>query len=549
MFGRRGVAQVIARRCTQSSISTSRVKSYQVPRIAERHFFSYVLASTLVIPGVAVSHCSSNVEDTSPQLLAALVSPQTLTPTPSSILQDSIRWAVRLLNRLLYLLWTFLPALLTSPALLLPETEINEEWWKLFRTCIQASGPCTTKLAQWISTRPDLFPLTLCAHFQDLQSNHVVPDRESVQPLLAKHYGEDWSNRVRIDRKVDGSVHVLGAGCVAQVLQGTIWQTIDQHRKIERDVAIKIIYPHVKESILVDIEIMRAVSSFLEYWIPGMRQISLLDSVEEFATLLVNQVDMRIEGDNLHRFRKNFNDTERKTMLNNLLLRQRMTSDVHFPEPIREYTNEDILVEEFAPGVLIRDYIKVCTTAEKKQIAAIGLDAIFKMVFLDNFIHADLHPGNIVYAPDEKSYTMQLMFIDAGLAVELQREDRRNLVDLFKAVITNDGLAVGKLMIERSRARHLVQDEDKFALELSRIVSDVHQSGLTLGRLGVSELLRKVLILCFKHQVKLESRFASVIVAMGVVEGLGRQLDPDIDLLKRATPYVMRAALMLIADV
>lgn len=546
MLARRRVAQVITKGRVYSSLSTSTVKSFQITRIAKGRFFSYILASSLLIPVAGVSHSASMIEESDPQLT---VRPQAVIPIPKSTLQKSIRWAFRMINRLLYLLWTFFPALLTSPALLLPETEISEEWWKLFRACIQSSGPCITKLAQWISTRPDLFPLTLCAHFQDLQSNHVVPSWESVQPLLEEHFGSNWSSRIVLDRKADGSVHVLGAGCVAQVLQGTIWQTIDSHRKIQREVAIKIIHPHVKESILADIELMRTFSQILEYWIPSIRQISLLDSVEEFATLMVNQVDMRIEGDNLDRFRKNFNDTKRKTMLNNLLLRQRMTSDVHFPEPIWEYTNEDILVEEFAPGVLIRDYIKMCSVAEKKQIAAIGLNAIFKMVFLDNFIHADLHPGNIVYAPDEKSHAMQLMFIDAGLAVELQRDDRRNLVDLFKAVITNDGLAVGKLMIERSRARHLVRDGDKFALEMSRIVHDVHQSGLTLGRLGVSELLRKVLILCFKHQVKLESRFASVIVAMGVVEGLGRQLDPNIDLLTRATPYVMRAALMLVTEV
>lgn len=128
--------------------------------------------------------------------------------------------------------------------------------------------------------------------------------------------------------------------------------------------------------------------------------------------------------------------------------------------------------------------------------------------------------------------------------VELHSEDRRNLVDLFKAVITNDGKAVGKLMIERSRAKDHIIDGDAFAEEMGKIVNDVHRNGLTLGRLGVSALLQKVLILCYKHQVKLESRFASVVVAMGIVEGLGRQLDPDIDILKRAAPYVMKASVL-----
>ena len=139
---------------------------------------------------------------------------------------------------------------------------------------------------------------------------------------------------------------------------------------------------------------------------------------------------------------------------------------------------------------------------------------------------------------------IKLCFIDAGLVVSLQPSDRRNLIDLFKAVITNDGYAVGKLMVERSRSTSSIQDAEGFAVAMRDIVQDVHQSGLTLGRIGVSALLQKVLGLCYKHQVKLESRFASVIVAMGVVEGLGRQLDPNIDILQKAAPYVMRASLI-----
>lgn len=144
---------------------------------------------------------------------------------------------------------------------------------------------------------------------------------------------------------------------------------------------------------------------------------------------------------------------------------------------------------------------------------------------------------------------IELCFIDAGLAVELERTDRYNLIDLFKAVLTNDGYTVGKLMIERSRARHKVLDPEGFAQQMGKIVSQVHQSGLTLEKIGVSALLQKVLILCFRHQVKLESRFASVIIAMGVVEGLGRELDPTVDILQRAAPYVMRASAQIVKDI
>jgi aarF domain-containing kinase len=141
-----------------------------------------------------------------------------------------------------------------------------------------------------------------------------------------------------------------------------------------------------------------------------------------------------------------------------------------------------------------------------------------------------------------------LAFIDAGLAVELKKEDRRNLVDLFKAVIINDGYAVGRLMIDRSRNASKVIDGDLFAHEMKAVVNEVHTVGLDLGKISISNLLQRVLMLCYQHQVKLEPRYATVIIALGVVEGLGRQLDPDVDILKRAAPYVMKASLMLATE-
>lgn len=155
-----------------------------------------------------------------------------------------------------------------------------------------------------------------------------------------------------------------------------------------------------------------------------------------------------------------------------------------------------------------------------------------------------MHPGNILVSVDTTKTPTQLKlsFIDTGLVVQLEPSDARNFVDLFRAVVTNDGYAAGEMMIQRSRGKVQVPDKEEFSKEIQRIISEVHQSGFTLRELGLSEVLQKVLHLCYKHQVKLESRFASVIVAIGIIEGVGRELDPDIDILKMAVPYVVRGA-------
>lgn len=135
-----------------------------------------------------------------------------------------------------------------------------------------------------------------------------------------------------------------------------------------------------------------------------------------------------------------------------------------------------------------------------------------------------------------------MCFIDAGLTVDLNPHDQQNLVALFKAVVLNDGELVGRLLIRESRFPHLVRDEEGFKAGIARVVAGVQASGLTLGRIGVSAILNEVLTLCYKHQVKIESRYAAVIVAMGVVEGIGRQLDPEVDILRQAAPYILRAS-------
>ena len=309
------------------------------------------------------------------------------------VVQQQARYGWHLFTRWLYLFCTYSPALVYSPVLVIGSEDQVKEWWELFKGCILASGPCSIKFAQWISTRPDLFPKELCQQFQHLQSNKAVPPWSAIEPVLRREYGENWSKLLNLvyDKESKEPV-VIGGGCVAQVLHGRVKVFSDPNDPnsppLEKDVAIKITHPGVKDSIVADIELMRTISSTLEYWIPSIKQVSLCDSVEEFAKIMIEQVDMVFEAKALATFRQHFSTMDSSTKFMTMIMRQSTGYDVIFPEPIFEYTTEDVLVEEFADGVLIRDYIKTCSAKEKKAIAKIGLDAIFKMIFLDNFIHA-----------------------------------------------------------------------------------------------------------------------------------------------------------------
>jgi aarF domain-containing kinase len=209
-----------------------------------------------------------------------------------------------------------------------------------------------------------------------------------------------------------------------------------------------------------------------------------------------------------------------------------------------DFTTDNILVETYESGTLLRDYLDVADTRQKKRVGKAGLNGIFKMVFFDNFIHADLHGGNIIVNKNSAT-DFRLCFIDCGITGELNQSDQRNLIDLFKAVIENNGYEVGLLMAERSRFPTKIPKDgkEKFAREMGMIINHIHSVGLRPDKININELLSTVLMLCFKYQVKLESRYATILIAMGIVEGLGRELDPNINIMANATPFVMKASI------
>jgi aarF domain-containing kinase len=212
------------------------------------------------------------------------------------------------------------------------------------------------------------------------------------------------------------------------------------------------------------------------------------------------------------------------------------------------------------------------------------------MLILDNFIHADLHPGNIMvrfYKPepiglfsrfsmvvpsgssnaknvdqhkevteevyarlspyrgepkewnkelsrlDAEGYRPQLIFIDTGLVTELNSVNRRNFLDLFRAIAEFDGNHVGRLMIERCRQPSAVIDGDGFASKMQDLILAVKSRTLALGNIKIGDLLTQVLHMVRVHHVRMEGDFINVVLSILLLEGIGRSLDPNLDLLKR----------------
>ena len=139
---------------------------------------------------------------------------------------------------------------------------------------------------------------------------------------------------------------------------------------------------------------------------------------------------------------------------------------------------------------------------------------------------------------DSQGFEPQLIFIDAGLVTTLDGVNRRNFLDLFQAVAEFDGYKAGKLMMERCRTPEFVIEEETFALKMQHLVLSVKSKTFSLAKIKISDILTDVLTAVRQHHVKLEGDFVNTVISILLLEGIGRQLDPDMDLFKSALPIL-----------
>lgn len=352
---------------------------------------------------------------------------------------------------------------------------------------------------------------------------------------------------------------IIGSGSAAQVYRAKITtsakSTTLKSRKTQT-VAVKVLHPNMAGRVERDLNLMRRIAALLDS-IPleAIKMLSLPRAADNFATVLTKQVDLRIEGTNLSRFHDNFT-YQKKSLLKGFRSTNIPSSSVLFPQPINGWVGRDVLIEEYVDNAKpISEYLKDDSKGGmtlREEIAGPLLRSFLKMVFLDNFTHCDLHPGNVMVqtlATDDKKgkKAHRIVFLDAGLATSLSPNDRRNLIDLFRAVILNEGEQAGRLMVERARYERCSQVEggvDAFARGVGDIVCEFHDNrkkGLTLGAVRIGALLGRVLDLCRIHGVEIDPAMANIVVSTLVLEGLGRSLVPELNLLDFALPFVLRA--------
>jgi ubiquinone biosynthesis protein len=282
-------------------------------------------------------------------------------------------------------------------------------------------------------------------------------------------------------------------------------------------VVIKVQRPALREQIEADLEIMGFLARALEANFPEARMFSPSGMVAEFEKAILKEIDFHNELDNLERFGRNFAEAE----------------GVHFPMPYPALSGARVLTMERIVGIKISRI-----TDETHDVDAIverAIDAVLQMVYVDGFFHGDLHPGNVLVRDDGT-----ICFIDFGLCGRLTPRQRDLLTDLLIAVVQQDYEGVARQFWNMTiHGRDSTPDYRTFESDVVAHAEDWF-AGKTISQIEFSKVLGDLITLALRHRVRMPPDYTMTFKAIITMEGVGKQLRPDLDLLTAAQPYVGR---------
>lgn len=359
-------------------------------------------------------------------------------------------------------------------------------------------GATFVKVGQIMSTRPDLFPPHIIRALTRLQDNVGAFAWKHVERTFVEEFGKRPDELfATFDRAP------VASASVAQVHRATL--------PSGEEVAVKVRRPGLDDLVGFDLAVMRTFARVVAI-VPSIRLLAPVESVDQFGAAVRAQIDLRIEAANNSRFTANF----------------ARDADIGFPRLYSELCSRRVLTMGFVRGVRVLD-APGKLGIDGSRLARIGFRTLLQMVFADGFVHADLHPGNILVDKDGK-----VVILDLGLTAELDEAARRAFAQFFAGWAGGDGKVMARLMSELSPSSK-VADYEAYEREVMEFVG--RYIGKPLGEVQVSTVAFDMMHILRRHRVRVNPVYTMCNVAIAVTEGIGKQLDPSLDLVQEALPF------------
>ncbi len=373
-----------------------------------------------------------------------------------------------------------------------------------FRLVLEDLGPTFIKFGQLLSTRPDLIPKDFADELRKLTDQVPPFPYHSVETILSEQLGEDFKQKLS-----NFSSEPIASASIAQVHLAEL----DDGTKV----VVKVQRPGIERLIESDIDILYYFASLIEKNINEIARFHPVGIVEEFAKAIRRELDFKIEGSNTERVRRNLQGYPY----------------IKIPKVIWELTTGQVLVMERLEGFPIDDMAEIARRGyDRKLLAHIGAEAALTMILEHGVFHGDPHSGNLLIL-DQNTIGL----IDFGIIGYLDRELKESIANIVVALIARDYDRLIQAFINLG----LIDEEHNLRAikrELMELIEPYH--GMPLKVLEMGYLLQNILEVVSRYDADIPPDLYMLVRSLILIEGLGRQLDPEIDLVKIGTPFARR---------
>ena len=374
--------------------------------------------------------------------------------------------------------------------------------WRQLTLLLELLGPAFVKAGQVLATRRDLLPSVACDQLSTLQeSSSPMSVTQARQSLLAA-FGAEADE---LFEQVDYTAEACGSvACVyrARLASGA-------------EVALKLRRPGIETSMALDLRLILA-GSRLVAGLPPLRGIPVTAVVEHACAAVFGQLDFEREAESLRLLRENLAAVPR----------------VWVPKVHQSLSTGSVIAMEFIDGLEL-DAAQRCSPAVRRTFAASALTAIYHMLFVDGFVHCDMHPGNLYFTESG-----HVVVLDAGFSVQLTDRLRQLFADFFLNMALGEGIRCAQIVIESAEEVGPSADLDGFTVRMADLVERNHR--VPAKDFSLMGFATEMFDLQRKHGVHAAPELIFPLLSLLVIEATIRDLDPDVDFQEVARPMLMR---------